>query len=66
MTITLNGQQHDIRDGATAADAVALLAKSATGCAVAINDEVIPRTDWASRPLATGDRVEVLTAVQGG
>jgi sulfur carrier protein len=33
---------------------------------VAVEGEVIPRAEWGSTPLAEGQRVEVLTAVQGG
>ena len=64
--ITLNGQQQDVPADTTVAMAVALLTSTDAGCAVALNDEVIPRQDWASRTLSAGDRVEVLTAVQGG
>lgn len=66
MTITLNGKQRDIAAPANVADLVALLTQSNAGCAVALNDEVVPRAEWAARPVADGDRVEVLNAVQGG
>ncbi|GAB3690698.1 sulfur carrier protein ThiS [Nocardiopsis oceani] len=36
------------------------------GIAVAVNDEVVRRTAWSDTTLAPGDRVDVLTAVQGG
>lgn len=36
------------------------------GIAVAVNDEVVGRTAWATTRLRSGDRVDVLTAVQGG
>jgi sulfur carrier protein len=36
------------------------------GVAVAVNGEVIPRSAWATAGLRDGDRVEVLTAAQGG
>lgn len=36
------------------------------GIAVAVNEEVVPRDDWPRRPLADGDAVEIVTAVQGG
>jgi sulfur carrier protein len=65
-TITLNGQPHDMPGDSTVAAAVAILTATDAGCAVAVNDEVIPKHDWASHPLSAGDRVEVLTAVQGG
>ncbi|MET4225473.1 sulfur carrier protein ThiS [Oerskovia enterophila] len=36
------------------------------GVAVAIDDAVLPRSTWSSTILRDGDRVEVVTAVQGG
>jgi sulfur carrier protein len=36
------------------------------GIAVAVNEAVVPRARWSERELVTGDRVEVLTAAQGG
>jgi sulfur carrier protein len=65
-TITLNGQPHELPGNSTVATAVAVLTTTDAGCAVAVNDEVIPRREWSSRSLSAGDRVEVLTAVQGG
>ncbi len=64
--VTLNGQPQELPDDCTVAMAVAMITPAESGCAVAVNDEVVPRHDWASRSLAAGDRVEVLTAVQGG
>jgi sulfur carrier protein len=36
------------------------------GIAVALNGEVVPRSAWEVTGLRPGDRVEVLTAAQGG
>ena len=36
------------------------------GVAVAVNERVIPRAEWAACRLSPGDRVEVVRAVQGG
>jgi sulfur carrier protein len=36
------------------------------GIAVALNDDVVPRSAWERTTLHPGDRVEVLTAMQGG
>jgi sulfur carrier protein len=36
------------------------------GIAVAVNGEVVPRSAWADHALRDGDRVEILTAAQGG
>jgi thiamine biosynthesis protein ThiS len=34
--------------------------------AVAVNDAVVPRSGWLTRPLADGDQVLVIQATQGG
>jgi sulfur carrier protein len=36
------------------------------GIAVAVNDEVVPRSQWSAHELADGDRVEIIRATQGG
>ncbi|MET8859190.1 MULTISPECIES: sulfur carrier protein ThiS [unclassified Streptomyces] len=66
MNIVVNGERRLI-DAGTALDAlVATLTASSSGVAAALNETVVPRTQWPSTALAEGDRVEVLTAVQGG
>ncbi|WP_066362266.1 sulfur carrier protein ThiS [Herbidospora mongoliensis] len=66
MRITINGDPHDLDDGSTLTKAVQTLTRQPTGIAVAVNDEVVSRGAWDATPLTEGDRVEVLTAVQGG
>ncbi|MFE2303193.1 sulfur carrier protein ThiS [Streptomyces sp. NPDC059445] len=66
MNIVVNGERRRI-DAGTALDAlVATLTASSSGVAAALNETVVPRAQWPSTALAEGDRVEVLTAVQGG
>ena len=36
------------------------------GIAVAVNDEVVRKGEWEEARLRDGDRVEVITALQGG
>lgn len=36
------------------------------GVAVAVGDRVVPRSRWAETTVAEGDRVEIITASQGG
>ncbi|MDN3239933.1 sulfur carrier protein ThiS [Glycomyces tritici] len=63
MKIEVNGEA---REGiATITDAVAAVTAARRGIAVALNGEVVPRSEW-DRPLTDGDAVEVLTATQGG
>ncbi|MFF7383859.1 sulfur carrier protein ThiS [Streptomyces griseoluteus] len=66
MNILVNGERHEVAPG-TALDAVVrVLTPARSGVAAAVNETVVPRTRWAETGLAEGDRVEVLTAVQGG
>ncbi|ETK36325.1 thiamine biosynthesis protein ThiS [Microbispora sp. ATCC PTA-5024] len=62
----INGTAVELPDGATAGHAVRALTPLTSGVAVAVNGEVVSRGSWESTPLAGGDTVEVLTAVQGG
>lgn len=66
LTVTVNGDERTFDEGATVADLVAVVAPSPKGIAVAVNAEVVPRSAWAARPLVAHDRVELLTAAQGG
>jgi sulfur carrier protein len=66
MKITVNGSEHDAPDGSSVAGVVAALTGRSAGVAVALNDEVVPRADWAATIVREADRIEVLTAVQGG
>jgi thiazole synthase len=67
VRVELNGERRELRDGATVADAVHEAGgdPEARGFAVAVAGEVVPRGEWG-RPLAEGETVEVLAAIQGG
>ncbi|MEV5706952.1 sulfur carrier protein ThiS [Actinoallomurus sp. NPDC052274] len=66
MKITVNGSERDAPEGSSVAGVVTSLTEHPTGVAVALNDEVVPRADWKTTILRESDRIEVLTAVQGG
>ncbi|MGC4984531.1 MULTISPECIES: sulfur carrier protein ThiS [unclassified Streptomyces] len=66
MNIVVNGERLRIAAGTALDTLVATLTPSSSGVAAALNETVVPRAQWPSTPLAEGDRVEVLTAVQGG
>lgn len=66
MNISVNGEPRRVAPG-TALDAVVqTLTAAPSGVAAAVNETVVPRGQWPSTSLREGDRVEVLTAVQGG
>lgn len=66
MQITLNGQPREATDGLSLTELVDQVSDRVTGIAVALNSEVVPRGSWQSTVLGDGDRVDVVTAVQGG
>ncbi|QDW62661.1 sulfur carrier protein ThiS [Oerskovia sp. KBS0722] len=73
-TALVNGEPYPLAAPTTVAALVAVLLPELLGdtgdvprgVAVAIDDAVLPRSTWASTALRDGDRVEVVTAVQGG
>jgi sulfur carrier protein len=68
MLVTVNGTDRELEPGTTVSELVAELGgrPDGRGVAVAIETEVVPRSEWDVTELAPGIRVEVLTAVQGG
>ncbi|MEU8237929.1 sulfur carrier protein ThiS [Actinoplanes missouriensis] len=66
MRLTINGQDRSRTESCTVATLVAEIIAAQRGVAVAVNGTVVPRSAWSEVDLADGDRVEVLTAAQGG
>jgi sulfur carrier protein len=66
--ISVNGEPSDVRAGETVAAVLERLGvePGRRGVAVAVDGEVVPRSNWEGLPLADGSRIEVLTAMQGG
>ncbi|OII61475.1 thiamine biosynthesis protein ThiS [Streptomyces sp. CC53] len=66
MTVSVNGAPRALTAPLTLDALVATLTSAPSGVAAAVNETVVPRTEWPATELTDGDRVEVLTAVQGG
>ncbi|WP_328909705.1 sulfur carrier protein ThiS [Streptomyces sp. NBC_00234] len=66
VLISVNGERRGVPHDTPLDTLVATLTASHSGVAAAVNETVVPRSQWSSTALADGDRVEVLTAVQGG
>jgi sulfur carrier protein len=66
MNVMVNGEARALDDGTTVAVLAALVLDRPKGVAVAVNGEVVPRSAWPTTPLRDADRVEVVTARQGG
>jgi sulfur carrier protein len=65
--IFINGEPRE-RAGATIVELLADLGVEdrARGVAVAVDGEVVPRAEWPERRINDGERVEALSAMQGG
>ena len=66
MNVSVNGEPREIAPGTALDTLVKTLTSAPSGVAAALNETVVPRAEWPSTALSEGDRVEVLTAVQGG
>jgi sulfur carrier protein len=65
VNATVNGQVRAI-EGGVLADLLAELHIPAQGTAVAVNDRVVPKAQYATHQLCEGDRIEIIVAVAGG
>jgi sulfur carrier protein len=66
VRLELNGETSAFPEGTTVEQVVTTICQRPRGVAVAVNAEVVPRSTWGATVLREGDRVEVLTAAQGG
>jgi sulfur carrier protein len=68
MIIHVNGQAREVTPPVRLREVLDLPDGAATprGIAVAVNGQVIPRSQHADTELTEGAKVEIVTAVQGG
>jgi sulfur carrier protein len=68
MNVSVNGKPRTLPEGVTIADLVAAVTGQPLprGTAVARDGAVVPRSAWRETAVAEGDRIEILTATQGG
>ena len=65
--VSVNQQKIQMPESGSVADVLALLlVDGVDGVAIAVNETVIPRSEWAGYRLREGDRVFVIRATQGG
>ncbi len=65
-TIHLNGETITLAEGASVDTLVAARGWSDRAVAVAVDDSVVPRSQWQQTVLTEGSRVSVLSPMQGG
>lgn len=66
MTVNVNNTAHTLNSASTLRDLLTQLHISEKGIAVAVNNQIITRTEWNQRQLAEGENVLIIRATQGG
>lgn len=66
MKAQINGELREFPDALTVAALLELMGSPATGIAVAQNDRVVRRAEYATANVCDGDRIEIIVAVAGG
>ena len=66
MTVDVNGTTHQLDSGCSLLWLIQTHAGTTRGSAVVVDGIVVPRGEWAAYALRDGQRVELISAVQGG
>lgn len=66
ITVILNDAPREVAEHETVQALLRELSLPPRGIAVAVNGEVVRRAQWPQHRLSQGDRIDVLTAAQGG
>ena len=66
MQLVINGQEKDLQSSGTITQMLKELDITGSHIAVALNCQVVPRSNYDQTPLHEGDKVEIVHAVGGG
>ncbi len=67
MKIKINKVEQELNDGLSLKQVLEQVPNiPQSGIAVAVNGDVVPKTDWDSRTIADGDAITVIRAFYGG
>jgi len=66
MQVEINGKKVEMPDTATLQTVAEELKLSPAGTAIAVNNKMIPRTQWASTNLVEQDKIVIIKAACGG
>ena len=66
MELTINGDKREVKVSQNLADLVKELDIQAPNFAIALNQQVVPRSKYDSTAIKDKDRIEIVHAVGGG
>ena len=66
MTVKVNNQSKEILENSSVASLLDLLKQPENGIAVAINQQIVIKTDWSQKIINPNDDILIIQATQGG
>jgi len=66
VKVRVNGAERELPDAVTVAALLELLGVCLDGVAVAVDRQVVPRSEFGAREVQEGQQIEILRAVGGG
>lgn len=67
MKVIVNNKDHTIETGAGVSKLLDFIdVPEAYGLAIAVNNRIIPRSQWENHKLSEGDKILLVKAAQGG
>ena len=66
LQVRVNGEPRELPAGTTVEALLALVGRGSGRCAVEVDRRIVPRSAHATRVLAEGEAVEIVTFVGGG
>ncbi|MEZ8545657.1 sulfur carrier protein ThiS [Vibrio splendidus] len=66
ITISINEQSEQVAHSSSLADIIQVLALPDLGCVFAINNAVVPSSQWQQTVVNEGDAISLFQAIAGG
>ena len=66
IDVSINEKTQSFSQDTTLQTMLSQLTIAENGIAIAINEQIIPKTNWATTKLNNNDKILIITATQGG
>ena len=66
MNILVNGDDREISDQSSIQNCIQTFELKSSGIAIAVNNEVVPKTNWDTFILKENDKLLIIRATSGG
>ena len=66
IAVKINDHEHQFAEATPLSTAIASIKIEQKGIAIAINQNIITKSEWANTPLRDNDNILIIKATQGG